>query len=230
MCKENYKNKSSCYQSEYIFDYHGIKKALCGKIQFTPKRILVIQMKMTEEQIEIERKRSQDQKKQLEEWTGLKYGNDIFDSDIDNWSKGTSVLNDRIIGKKQLIFLIEDEDGERFGYYLNTEVIERYWQKHGYKPITTDNKSFHFNLQSNGRLKQPMKFESKNVTYGGYILFEKSNDYLIYLGDIELFKENYKNQSFCGQSESHFDYHGIKNALCGKIQFTSKRILVIQMK
>ena len=50
--KENYKNESHCYQNEDRFDYHGIKKALCGKIykypnweDFTPKRILVIQMK-----------------------------------------------------------------------------------------------------------------------------------------------------------------------------------------
>ena len=48
--KENYKNESYCYQFEDNFDYHGIEKALCGKIlnndeNFTPKRILVIQMK-----------------------------------------------------------------------------------------------------------------------------------------------------------------------------------------
>ena len=44
--KENYKNQSCCFQDEYRFDYHGIENALCGKDwTFTPKRILVIQMK-----------------------------------------------------------------------------------------------------------------------------------------------------------------------------------------
>ena len=53
--KENKKYESCCGQNEWKFDYHGIKKALCGKItykenelkseRFTPKRILVIQMK-----------------------------------------------------------------------------------------------------------------------------------------------------------------------------------------
>ena len=51
--KENNKNESRCYQFEDRFDYHGIKKALCGKTaiilghceNFTTKRILVIQMK-----------------------------------------------------------------------------------------------------------------------------------------------------------------------------------------
>ena len=44
LMKENKKNESYCYQTEYWFDYHGIEKALCGKFYFTQKRILVIQM------------------------------------------------------------------------------------------------------------------------------------------------------------------------------------------
>ena len=55
--------------------------------------------------------------------------------------------------------MIEDEDGEIFGYYLNTEIVEEYrWYQ------VTDSKSFHFNLQSkNNRLNQPMKFEIKDT-------------------------------------------------------------------
>ena len=50
--KENNKIYSRCYQNEDLFDYFGIEKALCGKTyehpkheRFTPKKILVIQMK-----------------------------------------------------------------------------------------------------------------------------------------------------------------------------------------
>jgi hypothetical protein len=47
--KENKKNDSCCLQGERYFNYHGIKKALCGKTywdggNFSPKRILIIQM------------------------------------------------------------------------------------------------------------------------------------------------------------------------------------------
>ena len=132
-----------------------------------------------------------------------------------------------------MTFLIEDEDGEIFGYYLNTEVKKKYKERQ-----VTDSKTFLFNLQSNNnRLKEPMKFEIKNLRYGGIILYEKYWSYFIDLGDIQMSKENRKNESFCYQREDEFDYHGIKNALCGKepnkdrrMYFTPKRILVIQMK
>ncbi|BFU26140.1 trichohyalin, putative [Entamoeba histolytica] len=41
--KENYKTISWCKQ--HSFEYKGISNALCGKYYFTPKRILVIEMK-----------------------------------------------------------------------------------------------------------------------------------------------------------------------------------------
>ena len=169
------------------------------------------------------------QQQQLEEWTSLKCGEIIFDSNVDDWSQETTVFAKRIIGKKQLVFLIEDEVGEIFGYYLNTEIIVKYdyWQK-------TDSKSFEFILQSkNNRLKQPMKFEIKKLKKGGIFLCDKSDYDLIWLGEIVLRKENNKNLSFCCQNEDRFDYHGFEKALCGKIypkNFTLKRILVIQMK
>ena len=97
--------------------------------------------------------------------------------------------------------MIEDEDGEIFGYYLNTKVIGKYW-----KTQETDSKTFKFNLQSNGRLKQPMKFEIKDLERGGIELCEKSDWNLMWLGDIYLMKENKKNDSHCKHFEDYFDY------------------------
>ena len=97
----------------------------------------------------------------------------------------------------------------------------------------TDKKSFEFNLQSNGRLSRPMKFEIKDLREGGIILCETIYGVLIDLGDIHLRQKNWKYQSYCYQNENRFDYHGIENALCGKTNptnFTPKRILVMQMK
>ena len=92
-------------------------------------------------------------------------------------------------------------------------------------------KSFLFNLQSNGRLSQPMKFEIKQIHDTGYWLSKNDDDDLISLacGGIRLFKEHKKSESCCNQHETGFNYHGITSALCGKYNFTPKRILVIQM-
>ena len=176
---------------------------------------------------------SQKEQKQLEEWTGLQCSEVLFDSDYDNWSEGTSVFDDKLFKKEHLIFLIEDEDGEKFGYYSNTEVIKEY-----YKPTDTRSKVFHFNLQSkNERLQQPMKFPIQYRYLTGWYLAKKSDMILFGLGEIVLYKENRKNRSYCYQHNDVFNYHGIENALCGKerkeygkMYFNPKRILVIQMK
>ena len=67
---------------------------------------------------------------------------------------------------------------------------------------------------------------------------EKDHDYLIDLGNIELWKEADEHYSRCFKNDS-FNYCGIEKALCGKLfdmekrkgkYFTPKRFVVIQMK
>ena len=165
----------------------------------------------------------------INEWTGLQINEVVFDSKKDNWTKDSSVFNEKIFGKKQLTFLIEDKYGQKFGYYLNTSI-----DQNGGK---ADEKSFHFNLDSKGRLSSPMKFEIRKAKFCGYGLYEHSADRLIDIGDIRLYKQHQKSQSFCVQTNYYFNYHGIENALCGKEYsihcsdcFIPQRIIVIQMK
>ena len=47
---------------------------------------------------------------QLEKWTSKCFGEIIFDSKKHCWKEEKSVFNEKIIGKKQLLFLIEEED------------------------------------------------------------------------------------------------------------------------
>ena len=76
----------------------------------------------------------------LEEWIGLICGEIIFDSKKDNWKENESIFNERIKGRKQLLFIIEDERNEKFGYYLNSRIYNKYDQW-----MSSDIKSFEFN-------------------------------------------------------------------------------------
>ena len=245
--KENYKDISTCIQNEDSYEYHGIENAVCGKTNtqdnegcwkgehFVPKTIQVIQMKMTEEQIQFEKQKEEKRMKQLEEWTGLKCGEIIFDSDVDKWSMNESVLNEKIEGRKRLVFTVVDDYGEQFGYYLNTQ-IENVFNSQNYLP--TDNKSFEFNLESNGRLKKPMKFPIKD-TEKGYQLKDKKDIFLILLGNMVIFKEGQRNLSYYMKYDNYYDYQRIENLLYGKVDENNKiktynfipmRIKVIQME
>ena len=87
------------------------------------------------------------QKEQLEEWTKLKCGKILFNSHVDDWGMNTSVFGDRVVERRNLIFVIEDTENNKFGYYLSSKI-----SKIG-KPIS-DEFAFVFTLENNGRLKE----------------------------------------------------------------------------
>ena len=179
--------------------------------------------KLTEKQI-----------KQLEEWCEMKIETVLFDSYIHPWDINTSVMNEKIITKKNLLFLIETITGEKFGYFLESEIKEKY----DYTPEITTEKTFHFNLESTyERLSGPMKFEAKDFEKSGYCLFKQNECCLLTIGDIWLYKEKDKKDSLCTEDNTHFNYHNISHALCGRNPysdnitfFTPERILIFQMK
>ena len=165
---------------------------------------------------------------QIEEWTGLRVYNVLFDSTIDQWNGHKSVVNNFIVGKSNLLFLIEDTKGNRFGYFEPTQISNTFDSIQ-----QTNEHSFHFLLESNGRIKDMWKFENKNHRVG-IMLWEQQFDQLITLGEITLFKQHAVERSYCCQSNNeYYDYHMIKRALCGKTYpytFTPKRITVFELK
>ncbi|BFU26113.1 trichohyalin, putative [Entamoeba histolytica] len=163
---------------------------------------------------------------QIEEWTNRKVGNILFDSDKDDWKEDTSVFDKRIINKEHIIIIIEDEDGNKFGGYVNSKIDE-------VESCINDSKSFIFSLKSNGRMKGMMKFDIKQPQHA-FNLYNQSHKYLFGFGggfDILIYKENTKTRSNCNPCS--FKCEGISNALCGKLypnRFTPKRFIVIEMK
>ena len=174
-----------------------------------------------------------DQIEQLEKWTKLRCGEVIFNSVIDKWSRQISTFDKKVKGKKQVLFLIEEIHGEIFGYYLNTEVKQTFDAYGRSIQTTTDNKSFEYNLVSNGRLKKPLKYEIINLELGGHKIYDRSDDRLIQIGNISLYKEEFKEEcSSLSQTDDIFNYHKVKNPLHRRSEmrlFSPKRFLVIQM-
>ena len=235
---KKYEKKDKCSFKQTSFDSNKKKNVLIGKNEIFEIKSIHFISTLSEEQQNQRRERYSDHQLkdiinfdqfiQLEDWTNLQCNEILFDSNFNNWEEDLSEFNDRIIGKGNLMFLIEDENNEQFGYHLNTEIEKKYDEF-----IKTNYKSFHFNLKSNNnRLRNCLKFEIIENEVG-YWLFNDIDSRLIAFGDIVLFKENLKNKSYCTQTENWFDYHGIENALCGKEGlndcFIPKRIVVIKM-
>ena len=133
------------------------------------------------------------------------------------------------MNRNNLLFVIEDETKNKFGYFLSPKVTKyNCW-------IATGSKSFLFTLERNGRHQQPMKYESIENT--GIWLHDKSHDDLCSLGncydDINLKKKERRNECYNLQSEEYFNYHDIEKAVNGKEGFddiyTLERLVVIQM-
>ena len=174
--KSERKDKCSCYQSS--FNYNGKQNALIDKYDyFEVKKFVVVNTiqldlmsnnidKKVENQIQldIQKEKETQQNQQLrfdslktenylkeidlltfEQWTSMEIESILYESKTQNWDL-THLLNNFIIGKKRLLFLFENEKREKFGYFLNTKVTNKFNQK-----IETDERSFHFNLKSNGR-------------------------------------------------------------------------------
>ena len=166
---------------------------------------------------------------QLEEWTWLKFGPILFDSKKDNIKENRCELIERIVGKSNVLFLIEDKQKNKFGYFQSTpfENTTNVW-------LPTDEKAFVFSLESNGRIDYPLKCEIKD-TKNGYKLFLKNDNRLIAFGSnaILLKKHQMKDKSYCEQKDNIFDYHNRSTVLTGKDypnwHFTPKRILVFEM-
>ena len=165
---------------------------------------------------------------QLEQWTNKKCDQVIFDSEKDKWGQNTSVFDERVKGKNNLIFVIEDRNRNKFGGYVSSTIRQC-------NAYTSDTNLFLFSLKSNNRINGMMKFEIQSCcSQSGLYVCDKSCNTLFKFGrdgDLIISKENCKSSSQCYQTSYSINYHGIQNALIGMSgYFTPKRIIVIEMK
>ena len=157
----------------------------------------------------------------IEKWTGLHCYELLFDSDIHNWSHGNNDIEKNMFYNDSVI-IIENEEGELFGNYISKQ----------------QNKSFHFNLQSNDKLKEPIKYEIKDKKHNNCKVFNDEDEfmYLMEIGDITVMKKERKDQCWYCPHNDIFNYHSISFPLGGKeidcygcISFCIKRFIIIHM-
>ncbi|BFU24423.1 predicted protein [Entamoeba histolytica] len=219
------KEEWETYYSDYLERKKREEEERLQKINQEKEKRFKKKKNEIEKRLKRKEMKSQEEIRQIEEWTNRKVFNILFDSDIDNWSKDTSVFYQRIMNKEHIIIIIEDEDGNKFGGYVNSKIDE-------VNDYINDSKSFLFSLESTGRIEGMMKFDIKQPQHA-FGVWNQTNNCLFEFGgnDIIVCKENDKTKSSCKQSS--FEYNGMSNALCGKQLpecFTPKRFIVIEMK
>ena len=174
---------------------------------------------------------TREERRQLEEWSGKKCGEIVFDSDKDDWNYGTSVFYDKVINKNNLMIVIEDTDNNKFGGYVK-ETINKY------NNYINDPNSFLFSMKSNGRINGMKKFKINYSQNAFYLCAKNSSGLFGFGGGHDIFvSQKDQGGSYCKQHS--FNYEGISNALCesnnynyynNQINFTPKHFIVIQMK
>ena len=188
------------------------------------------QMKLKESQIQ------EEYMKYIEEFTELKCQEILFDSNCCEWKTKTSTFDDRIIGKKQIAILLEEEKGNVFGLYFDTPIMYYMMKEDGewVGEKNYGNKSFVFSIESNDRLDYPMKFEKQSGYDICFSLYKKEHGVLFSIGggpDICIMKKDYRDLSYCKQFT--FDYKGKERVFVGREKsrkpFRIERIRVLQM-
>ena len=64
-----------------------------------------------------------DEKNQLEEWTGRKISDVIFNSNVHDWNRNSCVFDSLVFNRSHFVVLIEDIIGNKFGMYHQTQLV-----------------------------------------------------------------------------------------------------------
>ena len=174
----------------------------------------------------------------LENWTSKKCKEILFDSSTSELSiSNRQQLYQHIIGKENVLFLIENYSKDFFGYYLSGKIHEDYEKR-----ISVGSESFEFRISSQIKKKvinkqkeslcsSPMKYEILDTRKGGYILYD-SNDspYILWIGSTCIYQKEHDAPSInqCPR-DGVFNYYNQKIPLCVHSNETIKRLCILEM-
>ena len=157
----------------------------------------------------------------IEKWTNLFYKETLFDSEKDNWKKGISVFDTKLMKKENLVFYVETFEGTILGGFLKKK-INATMRK------TADADAFIFSNVSKTLVKYDVKKEHK---YDSFILCSAQDKMLFSFGnDLFIAKEDSNGESYVNERNGYYNYGSSKNVMIGKIgKFVVKKIMVYQL-
>ena len=160
----------------------------------------------------------------IENWTRKKIISIVFDSDEDNWDSGKE-FSQYIIGKSNLLFMIDDDQNNRFGGYISSEITSS-------DRFINDPNAFIFSLRSNNRLSQPTKFKIKDPEDAFISITDHDRYILAFGGGYDIKLDSKKTSNYANSNPCSYDFGEHQDALYGQIypyRFTPKRWVVYQM-
>ena len=240
-----YKNETNLTSicEQFSYDYGNEENALSGGKRFDVYRIIVYEMDETKEMKQEREKKEQDQKMKDKErfdremkeiQQGLKQLSNktilstLFSKEGDYWNETVEkeFLNS-ISGRKDVIFLIENERNDLFGGYIGNTI-----KIGSYSKCET---SFIFTLKKNGEFK-PKRYERKNQNGYSHFISSETSKYLLFCFGLN---ENKRGEDIIIQKtgrlsghciQKNFHYNNEIFTLCGKCNFNVKRLVIFQMK
>ncbi|ELP94595.1 hypothetical protein EIN_497550 [Entamoeba invadens IP1] len=160
----------------------------------------------------------------IQKWTNLLVEKVIFDS-YPSTDKKNNFLKADIVGKSNLLFVIESVDGEKYGGYVKESIHEQ-------GVYVKDENAFVFTFNTKGRLESPLMFKmKKECADKAFVFCKQKQRSLCVFGEKDICIGKRKRGSYyCVQK--CFEYNGIENALTGvggNIPLKIKRYVLYQM-
>ncbi|ELP90640.1 hypothetical protein EIN_022690 [Entamoeba invadens IP1] len=147
--------------------------------------------------------------KQLEEWTDLRVGNCVFDSLIDNWDQSNATFRNAVLGKNNLVFIVKTDKNLVFGGFVSATIESvNTWNQ--------DMNAFVFTMNNLNTLPSKMMFKINNCDIQNAFLCEQESSGTLFRfgnGDIMVYNRNIKASNYCVPSS--YSYGAYSNALLG---------------
>ena len=161
----------------------------------------------------------------IEDLSKLTFDEVIFECHFPE-SKEKNSLNEKIIGRQNLVFLIEDESQNIFGGFVSSKIDKTI-------EYISDENAFVFSLKSNGRIDDPKKFDiSVEHTEEVFRLGSQETDYYFEFGNRDILVKKQEDSENESNQSRHFNYTDYDDEfiLTGNREFKIKTLRILQMK